>query len=207
MFQSRPQSTACPIYCTVNVTTHTIYSVNVNSQSREKAEILQQLPSSNYLYFSQCCVYNISKKQIFFKIRLFFSGCNMIYHSTVHEAKMWWLWLIDHGALVCQRPVGGGVHLHAKIFAWASGSLQLAESHVQLWTAPSTREGRPGGWADRCRAGQRLLCSHQHESRQRHRTPLSHPSAAVHCHPFPSMKCFLSQSPFFTAFHKLYSWK
>lgn len=97
-----------------------------------------------------------------------------------------WLWSFILSAASCRWSPSA-----CRDSAWATCSLQLAENHVQLWTAPSTREGRPGGWVDRCRAGQRLLCSHQHESRQSHRTPLSHPSAAVHCHPFLSINFFL----------------
>lgn len=65
---------------------------------------------------------------------------------------------------VCVQLLNSG-HLQIEMLPWATGNHQLAESHVLLWTSPSTWKGQMSGWAGRCKAGHRLLFSYWHESR------------------------------------------
>lgn len=133
-----------------------IYGVNVDPQAWEEAGILQQL-IKQLIKLSVCKIFD-KNKSVFqwpqYDLSFYSAwGKDVVFLSN-------WSWSCSLSAASCRWSPSA-----CRDFARASGSLQLAESHVKPWTTPSTSEGRPGGWADRCGAGQGLLCSHRHESR------------------------------------------
>lgn len=201
MFQNKAQTTACPIYCTVHLTTNTVYNI-VWQQKYCLLHVCSNhalikwslfLTILSIKYFTWLKTNKHFQKQVCFSLVVWILFLQWMRQNVAFMINWSWSSVLSAGG--CRWSSSA-----CRDSAWVTGSLQLAESRVQPWTAPSTGEGRPGWWADRCRAGQRLLCSHQHESRQSHRTPLSHPSAAVHCHPFPSTKVFPDPVSFYFCF-------